>query len=123
MATLEELRDALTETLERRGTLPKLRGEVRAEVFKALDDRDGLPKPELPPETLMLNELVREYLAFQNYRSTLSVFVPESGQPSLPAFDRAFLSRELGVADDDSRELPLLYSVLARGRQEQQQRR
>lgn len=35
-----------------------------------------LSKPDLPNETLIINELIREYLVWHNLRETLSVFVP-----------------------------------------------
>merc|ERR1740130_1821613 len=31
---------------------------------------------------MMMNELIREYLEFNQYRHTLSVFLSESGQPA-----------------------------------------
>jgi hypothetical protein len=47
----------------------------------------------------LLNELFRDYLRFNGYGHTLSVFLSESGQPPSPALDRAFLMRELGVSE------------------------
>ena len=46
MATLEELKDALKETLERRGVLGEIKAKVRAEIFAALDDTD-VARPKL----------------------------------------------------------------------------
>ena len=51
----------------------------------------------MPRETVILNELFRDYLRFNGYENTLSVFLSETGQPPEPALDRAFLKRELGV--------------------------
>lgn len=72
------------------------------------------PKPALSHENLVLNELIREYLEYNHYKHTLSVFTPETGQPA-ERINRTFLSHELGLHEDtNSRQVPLLYSVLAR---------
>ena len=44
----------------------------------------------------LINELIREYLEFQGYSHTLSVFLPESAQPANRC-DSSLLARELGV--------------------------
>jgi lisH domain-containing protein FOPNL len=44
-------------------------------------------RPVLSNTNLVLNELIREYLEFNNYKHTQSVFIPETGQPE-EAFDR-----------------------------------
>ena len=113
-ATVEELKDVLRETLENRGALGNVRAHLRAEVSNALEDRTGLKRPDISNENLIINELIREYLVFNRYRSTLSVMLPESGQPDTPPFDRDFLARELRVRENDnSRKLPLLYTMLS----------
>ena len=62
----------------------------------------------------MINELIREYLVFNRYRSTLSVLLPETGQPETPPFDREFLAREMRIRENEtSKKLPLLYTVLS----------
>ncbi len=35
-----------------------------------------MSKPELSNENLVINELIREYLVFNGYRETASVFLP-----------------------------------------------
>mmetsp|Transcript_21717 Transcript_21717/g.53784 ORF Transcript_21717/g.53784 Transcript_21717/m.53784 type:complete len:123 (+) Transcript_21717:202-570(+) len=113
-ATVEELKDVLRETLENRGALGGVRAHLRAEVSAALEDRAGFQRPDISNENLILNELIREYLVFNRYRSTLSVLLPESGQPETPPFDRDFLARELRVRENDnSKKLPLLYTLLS----------
>lgn len=112
MATLEELKAALRETLESRGVINQLKAKIRAEVFAALEDNE-VQKPRLSDENLLINELIREYLEFNGYQHTLSTFIPESGQPDAPAFDRQFLARELQIAEDyKSRSVPLLYGIV-----------
>ncbi|XP_039223844.1 centrosomal protein 20 isoform X2 [Crotalus tigris] len=111
MATVAELKAALKEALARRGALGQVRARVRAEVFAALDD-PGEPRPAAPRETLLLNELIREYLQFHRHNASASVFLAESGQPEIP-LDREFLAKELHVVEDpSSRSVPLLYGIL-----------
>ena len=60
----------------------------------------------------MINELIREYLTFNGYQHTLAVFLPESGQPTNPPFERNYITRQLKLVEDrKSQELPLLYGL------------
>ena len=117
--SLADLKEAVSESLEASGAMDKLRARLRAEVFQVLDEGRTLPKPELSNENLVINEMIRDYLRFNGYTHTLSVFMPDSGQPAserLP-FDREFLAHELHVEDTKwSRQLPLLYVLLAQAR-------
>jgi len=81
MATINELKEALKESLEERGVLPKIRANIRAEIFQTLNEQQPTVKTELSNENLVINELIREYLEFNNYAHSQSVFIPESGQP------------------------------------------
>mmetsp|Transcript_61143 Transcript_61143/g.117866 ORF Transcript_61143/g.117866 Transcript_61143/m.117866 type:complete len:204 (-) Transcript_61143:8-619(-) len=111
-ATLDELKQALVETLEHRGVLGQVKAKVRAEIFAALDDEHA-PRPEMPRENVVINELIREYLEYNGYHHALSVLLPESGHPEERQFDRAFLASELQLQEDDrSRSLPLLYAFV-----------
>merc|ERR1712093_196543 len=95
-----------------RGVLGKVKAQVRAEIFSALDD-DEAQRPELPKSNVIINELIREYLEYNQYHHTLSVLLPESGHPEERCFDRRFLASELRVQEDDrSRGLPLLYALV-----------
>jgi lisH domain-containing protein FOPNL len=47
---------------------------------------------------LLINELIREYLIFNGYRNTLSVFEPETGQPQQASFDSDFLQSYLRLS-------------------------
>mmetsp|Transcript_60566 Transcript_60566/g.107898 ORF Transcript_60566/g.107898 Transcript_60566/m.107898 type:complete len:211 (-) Transcript_60566:7-639(-) len=111
-ATLEELKEALVETLENRGVLGQVKAKVRAEIFAALDD-EQVPRPQLPRENVIINELFREYLEYNGYHHSLSVLLPESGHPEARQFDRQFLAKELRLQEDDrSRSLPLIYALV-----------
>eukprot|EP00079_Xenopus_tropicalis_P017695 XP_004918017.1 PREDICTED: lisH domain-containing protein FOPNL isoform X1 [Xenopus tropicalis] len=112
MASVADLKAVVKDTLEKRGVMGQLKARVRAEVFEALDDRSE-PKPVLSPENLLINELIREYLAFNKYRYTASVLTAETGLSDIP-LDRSFLTKELNVVDDmNSQSVPILYGILA----------
>ncbi len=71
----------------------------------------------MPDENLLINELIREYLVFNNYSSTLSVLLAESGATGTTALERSELATLTGVVDDAySVQLPLLYELVERGK-------
>ena len=60
--------------MEKRGTLNQIKAKIRSEIFSSLEDNnDQIPK--LPHENLLINELIREYLEFNDYKFTNSVFM------------------------------------------------
>ncbi|KAJ1632880.1 hypothetical protein T492DRAFT_985370 [Pavlovales sp. CCMP2436] len=117
----DELHDVLRETLEVNGTMSRLRASIRAQVFGALQD-DNERVPRITRENLIINDLIREYLAFNHYDHALAVFMAESGQPK-STIDRRYLSEQTSlpiqggvVGGPDGRsfvQLPLLYGVLS----------
>jgi len=110
MATYEDLKEVLKESLQAKGVINKVKANIRSEIFKSIDDEDQ-EKPKLSYENLIVNELIREYLEFNNYKFALSVFLAESNQPN-EALDKNFLTKELKVKlDKDSQKLPLLYGL------------
>ena len=117
----DELHDALKESLNERGVLNSIRATIRAEIFNALENHEAVNvnKVEREPssENLILNELIREYLEYNGFLNTLSVFHPETGQPreATGRIGRSTLVHELGLADGErTKRVPLLYSVLAK---------
>jgi len=131
-SSVDDLKSALTESLEQQGVMQRLRANVRAEVFKILQDdhmRGGrgndatsshVGSPPLSNENLLINELIREYLCFNKYDFTHSVLLSEAGQPH-QALDRQFLTQELNLretasscvrASDTGQPIPLLYSII-----------
>lgn len=111
MSNLEDMKSVLKETLEKRGVLGQLKARIRAEIFQALDD-ESETKPRLSHENMLINELIREYLIFNNYKYSESVFTAEAGQPRT-SLDRAFLCNELNISQvGESQNVPLLYSML-----------
>lgn len=61
MTNINELKQALKDTLEERGELSKVRAMMRAAIFEAIET-DDKPKPKLSDENLLINELIREYM-------------------------------------------------------------
>lgn len=112
MASVNELKEVLKETLEERGVLSQIRAKIRTEIFNTLNDGTANNRPKLSPENELINELIRDYLKFNHYDHTLAVFLPESGQPTTPSFDRSYITKKLRIVEDkNSHELPLLYGT------------
>jgi hypothetical protein len=110
MTNVNELKDALKDTLEEKGILNQIRALMRKSIFEAIES-DQQPTKKLSDENLIINELIREYLTYNNYLHSNSVFLAETGQPNEP-FDRNFIAKELGISEDaSSRKVPLLYSI------------
>lgn len=58
------------------GKLNKIKAELKAEIMKVLEPKsNSVTKPEIPSETLVINELIREFLTWNGYHYTTSVFV------------------------------------------------
>ncbi|CAD7945722.1 unnamed protein product [Amoebophrya sp. A120] len=125
MASLLELKEALVESLERKGILDELKAKVQSEIFHSLDEKSA-KRPAIPSANLVINELIREYLEYNQQYHTLSVFLSESGHPEQRVFDRRFLADELKIADvtnvtraeqtqhhssNPNAKLPLLYGL------------
>ena len=116
MASLEDLKNVLRETLEQKGVMNKIKAEVRAEIFTALDADNTQGKPQLPQENIMINELIREYLEYNQYYNTASVLITETGQPQEPPFDRNYMERRMQIGGGNqpgARQVPLLYGKYA----------
>ncbi|KAI9205832.1 uncharacterized protein BJ171DRAFT_598027 [Polychytrium aggregatum] len=107
---------ALKETLAARGILDELKAKIRAEVFRSLED-DLQPRPAPAHETQTINGLIREYLEWNGFRHSLSVFELETGSVNSESPTRDQLCEEFGqdpgVFNDPSRKhRPLLYDLV-----------
>nr|CAD7435954.1 unnamed protein product [Timema monikensis] len=78
MATKFDLINAVNESLTRSGKLNKLKAEMRAEVMKVLDSSSSVTKPEIPKETSLACELVRDFLLWNGFQYTASTLVADS---------------------------------------------
>ncbi|XP_048343447.1 centrosomal protein 43 isoform X3 [Sphaerodactylus townsendi] len=123
-----ELRDLLVQTLESSGVLNKIKAELRAAVFLALEEQEKVEnKTPLVNESLkkflstkdgrLVAGLVTEFLQFFNLDFTLAVFQPESSTINgLEA--RENLARDLGIIEAEGMvDGPLLLEVVRRCQQ------
>ncbi|KAM6892597.1 centrosomal protein 43, partial [Xenentodon cancila] len=126
-----ELRDLLIQNLENSGILNKMKAEMRAAVFLAMEDQDRLEsKGPLVNEDLkkclntrdglLAANLIVDFLQVFNLDFTLAVFQPEIN--SLNGLDnRDLVCRELGLTDSEqNRKSPLLLEVIRTGRRGEQ---
>ena len=111
MTSIEELKNALKETLEQKGVLNQIRGIMRQSIFEAIQSDDN-PQKNLFNEDLIINELIKEYLNYNNYLHSSSVFQSETGQPK-DALNRDTISKELNIIESEqNKQKPLLYSIM-----------
>jgi len=108
-ATAAQLHDAVAAALRESGRYDRLEGEMRRDIFHLLtNDGERAGPPAQDRENYLIDELIREYMQFNGYSNSLSVFVRETGQPADP-MDRAFLAQSVGVSPH--RLIPILYSM------------
>ena len=81
MATVNDLKEVLKDHLQQSGALDQIRSKLRSEVFKALNEgeEENNQNIAISRENLLMNELILEYLEFNNYNHSASVLMPESG--------------------------------------------
>ncbi|XP_058023898.1 centrosomal protein 43 isoform X2 [Ahaetulla prasina] len=123
-----ELRDLLVQTLETSGVLNKIKAELRAAVFLALEEQEKVEnKTPLVNESLkkflstkdgrLVASLVAEFLQFFNLDFTLAVFQPESST-SNGLEPRESLAQDLGILEPKAPvDGPLLLEVVRRCQQ------
>lgn len=122
-----ELRDLLIQNLENSGILNKLKAEMRAAVFLAMEEQDRLEnKTPLVNENLkkclnskdgrLVASLIMDFLQVFNLDFSLAVFQPEIN--SLNGLDsRDLVCRDLGLSESElNRNSPLLLELVRRGR-------
>ncbi|XP_055042222.2 centrosomal protein 43 isoform X3 [Misgurnus anguillicaudatus] len=123
-----ELRDLLIQNLENSGVLNKIKAELRAAVFLALEEQDKVEnKTPLVNENLkkslntkdgrLVAGLITDFLQVFNLDFTLAVFQPEIN--TLNGLDtRESLSKELGISESEvNRNTPILQELVKRVRQ------
>ncbi|XP_033120502.1 FGFR1 oncogene partner-like isoform X5 [Anneissia japonica] len=118
-----ELRDLVAQTLENNGVLGKIRAEIRASVFLALEEQDKvrnktpfvnqeLKKFLVSKEGQTAAALVYEFLDYFNLDFTVAVFNPETNF-SDKYEGREKLAKTLDLSDNEkSRARPLICELL-----------
>ena len=101
--------------------LAKLKAQLRAHVFEAVQQRDDGAEVAgrafaRTPEGALMTELVSEYLECLGLEYSKRVFDAESGADELASRrDRAALARDMGVAPPRDEATPLLAAALGEG--------
>lgn len=122
-----ELRDLVSQTLETKGVLAKIRAELRASVFLALEEQDAFKDKNnvfvnkalkdfvSMPEGLLAVNLVREFLEYFGLEFTSSVFEPETqAGKDYKYIGRTKLAQELKLST--VKKAPLLVQLVQDGR-------
>uniref|UniRef100_A0A5B6Z1X3 Uncharacterized protein n=1 Tax=Davidia involucrata TaxID=16924 RepID=A0A5B6Z1X3_DAVIN len=128
-----DLKTLVTRTLEKKGVLAKIRAELRASVFEAIEEEDqAIEKEEgLPPALLgscndrakqlhaspsgrLLTALICEYLDWAQLGHTLKVYLPECNlqKDSWKSELKEFSSKNGYDLDRNGESCPLLLDVL-----------
>ncbi|CAH2251140.1 FGFR1 oncogene partner L homeolog isoform X3 [Pelobates cultripes] len=106
-----ELRDLLIQTLENNGVLNKIKAELRASVFLALEEQEKVEnKTPLVNENLkrflntrdgrLVASVFTEFLQFFNLDFTLAVFQPEACLGNIMD-ERSQLAKDLGIIESE----------------------
>ncbi|KAH0692422.1 hypothetical protein AABB24_007310 [Solanum stoloniferum] len=128
-----DLKTLVTRTLEKKGVLAKIRAELRASVFEAIEDEDRVIEKDetLPPALLgscndqakqlhnspsgrLLTALICEYLDWAQLNHTLKVYLPECNLPkeSWKSELKEFSSKNGYDLNRNGDSAPLLLDVL-----------
>lgn len=64
----------MKDALDNKGITNEVKAKLRAEIFSILED-NSYEKPKLSQENLLINDLIREYMDFNHYNYSKSVFL------------------------------------------------
>jgi hypothetical protein len=121
---IEELKGAVMETLEAKGVLQKIRAQLRASVFTAVQEGGAAEPPAAraapcggPSDAAaLLRDLMQEYLAFYNLDFSRDVFACEAGCAALPdsSAQREELRTRVGLGSrrESQPAMPMLAELL-----------
>lgn len=65
---------AVKESLNKDGKLGKFKAELRSAVMSVLNRSPNNPPPQIPDETKLVNDLIREYLSWNGYLYAEQIF-------------------------------------------------
>ena len=115
MASEKDLCKTVTQSLKENGFLNKMSAEVRSEVLNVLknEQQNYQLSPEFSADNFVINELIKEYLEWNNFNQTSDVLSLESGQPK-QRISRVELENTMNVrSGENSEKIPLLYSIIS----------
>lgn len=119
---MEPARKSLFDSLDAAGKLEPVRAQLRCVLFHSLRGGGGggaaaasasdsaAAAVQYPAESLMVHELIRDYLRWAGMANSLSVFQAEARIPNA-AVPRRVMASEAGVPAAPA-ELPLLFAML-----------
>ncbi|XP_072397161.1 uncharacterized protein [Diabrotica undecimpunctata] len=119
-----ELKDLIAQTLNTNGTLAKIKAQLRASIFLALDEDEKISKyqPLLNNKIKTFMEssdgksmfyLVHEFLEFFNLCFTLAVYEPESYiDCDCQREEKQRIAQQFGLKTSEDNSEPLLYQIL-----------
>ncbi|XP_056644598.1 centrosomal protein 43-like [Diorhabda sublineata] len=119
-----ELKDLVAQTLKFNGTLAKIKAQLRASLFLALDEDE-----KISSQTPLLNNkiktfmettegksmfyIVHEFLEFFNLSFTLAVYEPESYLDcNCQKEEKQRIAQQFGLGNIEDNSEPLLYQIL-----------
>ncbi|XP_026477456.1 lisH domain-containing protein FOPNL [Ctenocephalides felis] len=125
MATEEQLLEAIKQSLENEGHMPKLRAEIRSKIIMMLSAEPNTQNtPSMSDEVLLINELIREYFNWMGYEYTTMTLTAEAKMNDTPP-SHSSLIKWLGIDYDTKKksnnndipeavlkDLPLLFVLL-----------
>ena len=130
---MKDLDEAILDKLNTSGVKDKLIAQVRAEVFHAVfknsDNNENLDKRNVLRENAIINEIIREYMIFNGFQFSVSVFDAEcqrrgnleTSNKSTFVPDRQSVAQFLNASIDNMTietsegktvEVPLIYGIL-----------
>ncbi|EKX52049.1 hypothetical protein GUITHDRAFT_101957 [Guillardia theta CCMP2712] len=111
---LDELKELVKGSLQQNGVLASLKAQLRAAVFKVVNDEAGSSRSKSSAimestEGALAVDLIREFMEFYELHSTISVLLPEASlEVDYPG--RSPLAVRLGL--EESSKEPLLIQML-----------
>ena len=110
----EDVYQTVWDSLKEKGIIHQLQSKTRVEVLRVLKDEDGSQKQDEPPsDNFIINELIKDYLEWNNLPNAKDVLCLESGH-SKTSVSREELEKSLGIeCGPNSRKVPLLYAIVS----------
>ncbi|XP_034252051.1 uncharacterized protein LOC117651804 isoform X2 [Thrips palmi] len=98
--------------LDDKGDLSEVRAQLEEQMVSGQNNAitTRFSKPTMPPEIILANHLIRQYLESVGLHKTASVLCTESGLPGSPVPEEVFKSTMSSVPQ--SGEKPLLQNMI-----------
>ena len=112
-----EFAGVVEKALKDKGVLEQLSCQVRAEILQILKSPLVVRQEKLEIEenstNFIINELIKEYLDYNELKHSADILSVESGQP-MKRVSRIDLEKTLKIhTGPNAKQVPLLYSIIA----------